>query len=139
MSCIRSCWNADKDGLNFGAVERLGERSAKQAIALTEYFIENFNVDANRICAADYSAGGETMSRAVSMRPDLQHADRGHWSESDCGTACAPAGRFLSRCDHERYYCFAPNCMDARGLYALRWAVQTSFCVKKCREKARRD
>ena len=51
-----------------------GERSAKQAIALTEYFIENFNVDANRIYAAGYSAGGETMSRAVSMRPDLYAA-----------------------------------------------------------------
>lgn len=47
------------------------ETSAKQAIELTEYFIGNFSVDTDRVYAAGYSAGGETMSRAVSMRPDL--------------------------------------------------------------------
>ena len=47
------------------------EKSARQAIELTEYFIENFNVDTSRIYAAGYSAGGKTMSCAVSMRPDL--------------------------------------------------------------------
>ena len=47
------------------------ETSAKQAIELTEYFLENFSVDKNRVYAAGYSAGGETMSQAVSMRPDL--------------------------------------------------------------------
>lgn len=50
------------------------ETSARQAIELTEYFIENFSVDRTRIYAAGYSAGGETMSRAVSMRPDLYAA-----------------------------------------------------------------
>lgn len=48
-----------------------GEKSACQAIELTEYFAENFSVNTDRIYAAGYSAGGETMSRAVSMRPDL--------------------------------------------------------------------
>lgn len=48
-----------------------GEKSARQAIELTEYFAENFSVNTDRIYAAGYSAGGETMSRAVSMRPDL--------------------------------------------------------------------
>lgn len=51
-----------------------GEKSARQAIELTEYFIQNFAVDENRVYAAGYSAGGETMSRAVSMRPDLYAA-----------------------------------------------------------------
>lgn len=51
-----------------------GEKSAKQANELTEYFIENFAVDQSRVYAAGYSAGGETMSRAVSMRPDLYAA-----------------------------------------------------------------
>ena len=51
-----------------------GEKSARQAIELTEYFIENFTVDTGRVYAAGYSAGGETMSRAVSMRPDLYAA-----------------------------------------------------------------
>ena len=51
-----------------------GETSAKQAVCLTEHFIENFAVDKSRVYAAGYSAGGETMSRAVAMRPDLYAA-----------------------------------------------------------------
>lgn len=50
------------------------ETSARQAIELTEYFIDNFSVDPTRVYAAGYSAGGETMSQAVSMRPDLYAA-----------------------------------------------------------------
>lgn len=50
------------------------EKSARQSVELTEYFIENFAVDKNRVYAAGYSAGGETMSQAVSMRPDLYAA-----------------------------------------------------------------
>lgn len=50
------------------------ETSARQAIELTEYFLEHFSIDTSRIYAAGYSAGGETMSRAVSMRPDLYAA-----------------------------------------------------------------
>ena len=50
------------------------EKSARQAIELTEYFIDHFAVDTSRIYAAGYSAGGETMSQAVSVRPDLYAA-----------------------------------------------------------------
>lgn len=50
------------------------ETSARQATQLTEYFIENFSVDKSRVYAAGYSAGGETMSQVVSMRPDLYAA-----------------------------------------------------------------
>ena len=55
-------------------LEDWGETSARQAIALTEYFISHFAVDTDRIYAAGYSAGGETMSQAVAMRPDLYAA-----------------------------------------------------------------
>lgn len=51
-----------------------GETSARQAIELTEHFLDDFAVDAKRVYAPGYSAGGETMSRAVSMRPDLYAA-----------------------------------------------------------------
>ena len=51
-----------------------GEKSTRQAIELTEYFINRFAVDTSRVYAAGYSAGGETMSRAVAMRPDLYAA-----------------------------------------------------------------
>ena len=48
-----------------------GEKSARQVIELTEYMLENFSVDRARVYGVGYSAGGETMSRAISMRPDL--------------------------------------------------------------------
>ena len=49
-------------------------KSARQAVELTEYMIENFAVDESRVYAAGYSAGGETMSQAVALRPDLYAA-----------------------------------------------------------------
>lgn len=51
-----------------------GETSARQAIELTEHFLGNFAVDADRVYAAGYSAGGETLSQAVALRPDLYAA-----------------------------------------------------------------
>ena len=50
------------------------DTSARQAIELTEYFLANFSVDVSRVYAAGYSAGGETMSQAVSMHPDRKMA-----------------------------------------------------------------
>ena len=48
-----------------------GDKSARQTIELADWFIENYNVDTSRIYAAGFSAGGETLSRAVDMRPEL--------------------------------------------------------------------
>lgn len=50
------------------------EKSARQANELAQYFINNFTVDTSRIYAAGYSAGGETMSQAVALRPELYAA-----------------------------------------------------------------
>ena len=51
-----------------------GETFARQAIELTDCFLDNFPVDCDKVYAAGYSPGGETMSQAVSMRPDLYAA-----------------------------------------------------------------
>ena len=51
-----------------------GAKSARQANELVEYMIDNFAVDKSRVYAAGYSAGGETMSQAVALRPDLYAA-----------------------------------------------------------------
>lgn len=50
------------------------EKSARQANELAEYMIEHFSVDTSRVYAAGYSAGGETMSQTVALRPDLYAA-----------------------------------------------------------------
>lgn len=70
------CWTElDEDMIVVSAqLTDWHETSAQQAVALTEYFLQNFSVDPKRVYAAGYSAGGETMSQAVAMRPDLYAA-----------------------------------------------------------------
>lgn len=48
-----------------------GETSADQTIALVEYFLENYNIDPDRVYGKGYSGGGETMSQVMGKRPDL--------------------------------------------------------------------
>ena len=48
-----------------------GETSAEQTIALTEYLLDTYNIDPDRVYAEGYSGGGETMSRVMGLRPDL--------------------------------------------------------------------
>lgn len=47
------------------------DTSARKTIALTEYLLAHYNIDRSRVYAEGYSGGGETMSRALGMRPDL--------------------------------------------------------------------
>lgn len=51
-----------------------GDTSAKQTIALTEYFLDTYNIDRSKVYAEGYSGGGETMSRVMGMRPELYTA-----------------------------------------------------------------
>lgn len=51
-----------------------GETSADQTIALTEYLLQAYNIDRNRVYLEGYSGGGETGSLAVGKRPDLYTA-----------------------------------------------------------------
>jgi predicted peptidase len=48
-----------------------GETSANQTIALVEYFLKAYNIDASKVYANGFSGGGETMSIVMGKRPDL--------------------------------------------------------------------
>lgn len=48
-----------------------GETSAEQAIALTEYFIQNYNIDTDHVYLHGYSGGGETGSLVMGKKPEL--------------------------------------------------------------------
>lgn len=48
-----------------------GETSADQTIALVEYFLEQYNIDRDKVYGSGYSGGGETMSLVMGKRPDL--------------------------------------------------------------------
>lgn len=97
-----------------------GERSARQAVALTEYFLAHFSVDPARVYAAGYSAGGETMSRAVSIRPDLYAAylhGASRWDGTFDPVAENGVAVYIFMAEHDEYY-GSQRARDAyNGLY----------------------
>ncbi len=48
-----------------------GETSARQAIALVEYFLDAYSIDPARVYLHGMSGGGETASLVMGMRPEL--------------------------------------------------------------------
>lgn len=50
------------------------ETSARQTIALTEYLMEAYNIDPDRVYLEGYSGGGETGSLVMGIRPELYTA-----------------------------------------------------------------
>lgn len=51
-----------------------GETSKRQTIGLTEYMLAAYNIDPEQVYISGYSGGGETLSLAVSERPELYTA-----------------------------------------------------------------
>lgn len=84
-----------------------GDTSARQTIELTDYFINNFSVDKGRIYAAGFSAGGETLSRVIDMRPELFAAYLHSSSQWDGGYENAARYRvpvYICMAEHDEYY-----------------------------------
>ena len=48
-----------------------GHTSARQAVALTEYMLAQYNIDPGRVFITGYSGGGETLSRVLELKPEL--------------------------------------------------------------------
>lgn len=96
------------------------EKSARQSIELTEYFLNNFAVDASRVYAAGYSAGGETMSQAVALRPDLYAAylhGASQWDGSFKPVAEEGVAVYIFMAENDEYY-GSQKARDAyNGLY----------------------
>ncbi len=55
-------------------LEDWGETSARKTIALTEYFLEHYNVQREQVYISGYSGGGETLSLVLDRRPELYTA-----------------------------------------------------------------
>lgn len=60
-----------------------GETSAQMTIALTEYFLQNYNIDPKRVYLHGMSGGGETGSLVLGLRPELYTAYLGTSSQWD--------------------------------------------------------
>lgn len=83
---------------------------------LTEYFIQNFSVDQSRVYAAGYSAGGETMSQAVAMRPDLYAAylhGASQWDGNYASIAKSGVAVYIFMAENDEYY----GSQEARDAY----------------------
>ena len=83
------------------------EKSARQAIELTEYMTRRFAVDNARVYAVGYSAGGETMSQAVSLRPDLYAAyihGASQWDGDYEGLAEERVAVYIFTGENDEYY-----------------------------------
>lgn len=55
-------------------LEDWGETSARKTIALTEYFLNSYNIDREQVYISGYSGGGETLSLVLDSRPELYTA-----------------------------------------------------------------
>lgn len=94
-----------------------GEKSARQANELTEHFLQNYAVDESRVYAAGYSAGGETMSQAVSLRPDLYAAylhGASQWDGTYAPVAENKVAVYIFMAENDEYY----GSQKARDAYA---------------------
>lgn len=83
------------------------EKSARQANELAQYFIDNFAVNTDRIYAAGYSAGGETMSQAVALRPDMYAAylhGASQWDGAFAPIAENGVAVYIYMAENDEYY-----------------------------------
>ena len=67
-----------------------GDTSAKQTIELTEYLLDAYNIDRNKVYGEGYSGGGETMSRVMGMRPECSRPICNALRNSTAISRCLP-------------------------------------------------
>lgn len=93
------------------------EKSARQANELAQYFVDNFAVNENRVYAAGYSAGGETMSQAVALSPELYAAylhGASQWDGAFAPIAENGVAVYIYMAENDEYY----GSQKARDAYA---------------------
>lgn len=84
-----------------------GETSARQTIALIEYFLEHYNIDPDRVYLHGMSGGGETGSLVMGMRPELYAgylATSTQWDGDLNVLAQARTPVYLAIGDQDSYY-----------------------------------
>ena len=100
-----------------------GETSADMAIALTEYFLANYNIDPQRVYLHGMSGGGETASLVLGKRPELYTAclvTSSQWDGDLQTLAEARTPVYLAIGAQDSYYgadSFEDTCVALRALY----------------------
>lgn len=98
------------------------DTSARQTIALTEYFLDTYNIDRDRVYAEGYSGGGETMSRVMGMRPELFTAYLQCSSQWDGGYDAVVKSRtpvYFAIGENDEYYGSEPSVRAYNAIHKL--------------------
>lgn len=84
-----------------------GQNSANQVIALTEYLIDTYDIDPERVYLHGYSYGGETLSLVMGTRPELYSAAlmcASQWDGDPVPLAAARVPIRISLGDADEFY-----------------------------------
>ena len=84
-----------------------GDTSADMTIALTEYFLANYNIDPERVYLHGMSGGGETASLVLGKRPELYTAclvTSSQWDGDLAALAAARTPLYLAIGAQDSYY-----------------------------------
>ena len=84
-----------------------GQNSANQVIALTEYLIDTYSIDPERIYLHGYSYGGETLSLVMGTKPELYSAAlmcASQWNGDPVPLAAARVPIRISLGDADEFY-----------------------------------
>ena len=110
-----------------------GETSANQAIDLTEYFINHYNIDKSKVYLHGYSGGGETGSLILGIRPELYTAyleTSSQWDGDLEVLAKAKTPIYLATAENDSYYGSQPlkNAYNKlRGIYESQGLTETEI------------
>ena len=83
------------------------KNSAMQTVRLTEYLTETYSIDRDRVYITGYSAGGETLSRVLEIKPELYKAAlfvSSQWDGDPSALAAARTRLYLFTSAHDSYY-----------------------------------
>ena len=84
-----------------------GGTSARQAVALTEYFLGHYNIDPGRVYLHGYSGGGETGSLVMGLHPELYAGylmTSSQWNGDLTVLAQARTPVYLATGENDSYY-----------------------------------
>ena len=93
-----------------------GRTSARQAVALTEYIMSQYNIDPNRVYITGYSGGGETLSLVMELKPELYAAAvfvSSQWDGDPSLLVNARTPLYMFTAENDSYYGSEP----VRGTY----------------------
>lgn len=96
--------------------------SAYQTVRLTEYLMEAYSIDRDRVFITGYSAGGETLSRVLEIKPEIYKAAlfvSSQWDGDPKLLTETQTRLYLFTAEHDSYYGSEPAKEAWQQIYDL--------------------